>query len=135
MAGKRDRKKSAVHCTQIANAIINELQCYSEEVAITVDECVDIVAEECAAKLRETSPKDSGYYAKNWDTYDAYKKRGGKRVIVRNKKAYQVTHLLEHGHALKGGKGRVKAIPHIKPVEEWAKEELPKLIEEKVKKV
>ena len=55
-------------------------------------------------------------------------------MIVRNKKYYYLTHLLEHGHAKKGGKGRVKAFVHIKPVEEYAQKALPELIETRLKK-
>ena len=70
----------------------------------------------------------------SWKAETVYAKSGNKRVVVRNKKYYYLTHLLEHGHAKKGGKGRVKAFVHIKPVEEYAQKTLPELIETRLKK-
>lgn len=72
-----------------------------------------------AKELRESSktPRSvgksrSGRYAKGWTST----KRGTKYVI-RNRTDWQLTHLLEKGHALTQG-GRARAFPHIKPVEE-----------------
>lgn len=77
--------------------------------------------------LRDKSPKLTGDYAKGW----AYKKTSSKgkviSVTVYNKTDYQLTHLLEFGHAKRGG-GRVRAIPHIKPVEEQIQDEFPKAV-------
>ena len=129
-------RKSAVPVGKVANAISEALAEYTQEVAACSDECVDYVAERCAEKLTSSSPRrktNGGDYAKSWAVDTVYSKLGNKRVLVRNK-LYQLTHLLENGHAKKGGKGRTKAIPHIKPVEEWAQEELPKQFKERMKK-
>lgn len=66
--------------------------------------------------LKADSPKQSGDYARGWSS-----RMEGDRVtpkgIIYNSKKPDRAHLLEHGHAKRGG-GRVRAIVHIKPVEE-----------------
>ena len=49
-------------------------------------------------------------------------------------KTYPLAHLLENGHAKRGG-GRTAPIVHIKPVEEWAIEEVQKTIKEEVERL
>lgn len=69
-------------------------------------------AKELVAELKQTSPKKTGKYAKGW----RIKKRGTK-YIVHNATDYQLTHLLEHGHAKRNG-GRTAAKVHIRPAEQ-----------------
>ena len=82
-------------------------------------------AEESVAMLRAKSPKrpGGGRYAAGW-TFEP--KTGGlKGYIVHNATDYQLTHLLENGHALWNGTKRVKAQKHIAPVE---KAEIAKIL-------
>jgi len=109
------------------------LDTYATDVHEKVDNCCMNVAKEGAHKLQQTSPKRSGKYAKSWAVKEV---AGGGGVtqstwVIHNKKYYRLTHLLEKGHAKRGG-GRVKAYPHIKPVEEWAQNELPKELIDKL---
>lgn len=118
----------------LERAMRDILQDYSVEVSKTAEEAVQEVTKEATKKLRQTSPKRKGRYAKGWigkvektaTTVDAtvYGKTG----------TYQIAHLLEHGHARRGGGRNVGGIEHIKPVEEWAIKEVEKRIREKVER-
>lgn len=92
---------------------------------------VDRVAKEAVQKLRNTSPAKTGSYASGWGT----KKQGDMDVVVYNRTDASLTHLLENGHLIKNKKGtygRTSGIKHIKPVEEWAIDELPRRILEDI---
>ena len=98
-----------------------------KEVQQSARKGIDGVSKESVQKLRNTSPVKTGSYAKGWST----KKQGDMDVIVYNRTDYQLTHLLENGHVIrnkKGTYGRAPAHKHIKPVEEWAIDELPRRI-------
>ena len=98
-----------------------------KEVQESARKNIDGVAKESVQKLRNTSPVKTGSYAKGWST----KKQGDMDVVVYNRTDYQLTHLLENGHVIrnkKGTYGRAPAHKHIKPVEEWAIDELPRRI-------
>ncbi len=89
------------------------------------------IAKEGAQKLRNTSPKMTGEYAQGWGV----KKLGDKDVVIHNKTMPGLTHLLENGHVIrnkKGTYGRAPAHKHIKPVEDWAIDELPRRIMEDI---
>jgi len=102
---------------------------YSKEVKDVTEREINNVAKDAVQKLRSTSPKQAGgkhpgRYARGWRV-----KKNGADVVVYNATDYQLTHLLEFGHAVVNRYGdtgaRARAIPHIAPVEEWANEELP----------
>lgn len=85
---------------------------------------INDVAKETVRELKKTSPEKDGDYKKNW----TYKKLRGDSVrnqvvIYEKKPEYRLTHLLEKGHAKRGG-GRVSAKPHIKEAEKKAIESI-----------
>ena len=89
------------------------------------------VAKESVQKLKNTSPVKTGSYASGWGT----KKQGDADIVVYNRTAPGLTHLLENGHVIrnkKGTYGRAPAHKHIKPVEDWAIDELPRRIIEDI---
>lgn len=113
------------------NRIINE---YNEHVQDVADNAVKDISKEAVQRLRNSSPKKTGDYAQGW----AVKHVRGRQlsVVVYNRKAPGLTHLLENGHRIvnaKGEWGRVNGIKHIKPVEEWAYNELQVQIERELK--
>ena len=106
---------------------------YSQDINDSISESLKAIGKEASRKLRATSPKKTGKYAKGW-TYQAEKGRVTNSVTVYGKKnTYPLAHLLEHGHAKRGG-GRVPGIVHIKPVEEWAIAEAEKAVREAAEK-
>ena len=83
------------------------------------DDIYQQAAREAEAVLHAKSPRKKthgGAYAAGW-AVKRYTEGKLKGYIVYNKDNYQLTHLLEKGHAKVNG-GRVRAIPHIRPVEE-----------------
>ena len=104
---------------------------FEKEVRDDVSRAFELVGTKTAAKLRATSPKRSGEYAKGWRKKSQGGAMGSKTVIVYNSKKPQLTHLLEHGHVTRnkrGTYGRTPAHVHIKPVEEQAKAEVVALV-------
>lgn len=115
---------------KIGKEILRMLENYGEEVTQTVKEETLNVAQEAAAKLKKTSPKRSSGYAKGWKKTTVFENSNKIRVKVHDKK-YQLTHLLEHGHAKRDG-GRVAGIPHIEPIERWAEEQIVRRLKKKL---
>lgn len=103
---------------EIGDMLKNE---YFPEVVRATTEVVPKVAREAAKKLRQSSPRgQTGDYARNWKSKV---EKGRIRVIATvygEKPTYRLAHLLEFGHASRGGGRSVQAIEHIAPVEEWA---------------
>lgn len=113
------------------NQVVNS---FKEEINEALEEACNEVAHEAEEKLHETSPARSGDYAKGW-TVERIPGRSTPAYEVKNATHYRLTHLLENGHdiVVNGKKyGRVKPHKHIKQVERWCQEELPKRLEEKL---
>lgn len=103
----------------------------NEDVRKSVKSNIAVVSNEAVQKLRNSSPRKTGSYAKGWGV----KRMGEMDVVIHNRTDYQLTHLLENGHVVrnkKGTYGRAPAHKHIKPVEEWASDELPRRIMEDI---
>ncbi|AZJ23727.1 hypothetical protein CT694_27415 [Bacillus wiedmannii bv. thuringiensis] len=105
-----------------ASEITRELQRYAHVVEEDLENEIDDIADIAVNKLKQDSPKKTGGYRKGWR-----KKKEGNGVVLHNTKG-QLTHLLEKGHAKAGG-GRVPGKIHIRPVEEYVIDELPRRIE------
>ena len=119
---------SKIDIEQDLREILDE---FSVEVSKAAGEAIKEVAAESVKKLKASSPNRTGSYASGWKkTVES----GGlvvEAVVHGGPKTYPLAHLLENGHAKRGG-GRTAPIVHIKPVEEWAIEEVQNRIQEKV---
>ena len=73
--------------------------------------------------IQANAPKKTGAYSKSWTVKTTKETSESLELTVHSPKKYQLAHLLEKGHAKRGG-GRTKAIPHIEPAEEKAAKDL-----------
>ena len=114
---------SKVSIDGLADAVAKELASYSQDVTDGVKKEVKQVAKEMVQELKQTSPKDTGKYAKGWKKKVEFENNEDIRVRVYNSTKPQLTHLLEHGHAKQNG-GRVNGKPHIGLAEQEAEKKL-----------
>ena len=129
---RRSKKVGVINMDKAIAEILNE---YGDEVYQVLGQAVDEVSEAAVQKLQAGgSFGGTGAYKRDWTSTDEPKGRFSKKRIVHNADHYRLAHLLEKGHAIRNGTGRtygsVKAYPHIKPVEEWVTQELPRKVEE-----
>ena len=107
----------------LADAIMEGLKEYSDlassEVKGAVRKAGKLVKDEIAAN----APKKTGAYSKSWSVKATKETSESLELVVHSKNRYQIAHLLEHGHAKRGG-GRTKAGVHIAPAEEAGAKQL-----------
>lgn len=115
----------------LADAIMEGLKEYSDlassEVKGAVRKAGKLVKDEIAAN----APKKTGAYSKSWSVKATKETSESLELVVYSKNRYQIAHLLEHGHAKRGG-GIVAGIPHIAPAEEKAVKQLEEDIVKKL---
>lgn len=101
------------------------LENYAEDIEEDVKETTKDITKQAVDELKNVSPRGHGSrnnpYWKGWTKQIGKENRGKYTVKIHNKTNYQLTHLLEFGHATRNG-GRTKAIPHIRQTEEKFKE-------------
>ena len=107
---------------EVINGYLKE---YVGETAEGLTVVIPRVARQAAKKLRQESHtkfKGTGEYAENWAVQVETGRIRVGATVYGKKPTYRLAHLLEKGHAKRGG-GRVDPIEHIAPVEEWAMDE------------
>lgn len=115
----------AIKIDDLASALVSELEYYESGVTEEVKKSVRAATKACIAELKSTSPSLTGSYAGGWRGKVAFESPMDIRVQVHNATDYQITHLLEDGHAKVNG-GRVPAYPHIGAAADNASELLEK---------
>ena len=121
-----------VSIDQLADAVNEQLQEYNKLSAEVVKTAVTKAGNAVKKDIGANAARKSGRYAKSWRTKKTKETSTELQVTVYSPTRYMLAHLLEHGHAKRGG-GRVRAIPHIAPAEEAAEEALRKDIERGLK--
>ena len=120
-------------CTidNLAKTIMEGLQEYADVASADVKTAVRKAGKNVKAEISANAPKRTGAYAKSWTVKTEKETAHSLEVVVHSKNRYQIAHLLEHGHAKRGG-GRVAGIPHIAPAEEKAVKQLEEDIMKKL---
>ena len=120
-------------CTidNLAKTIMEGIQEYADVASEDVKTAVRKAGKNVKAEISANAPKRTGAYAKSWTVKTEKETAHSLEVVVHSKNRYQIAHLLEHGHAKRGG-GRVAGIPHIAPAEENAVKQLEEDIVKKL---
>jgi hypothetical protein len=100
---------------QLSDAIMEGLEEYKNLSTDSMKEAVEKTAKDVKKEIQSKAPVRTGKYKKSWKVTKT-DENAEKLVMTVHAGRYQLTHLLEHGHAKRGG-GRVAAIPHIAPAE------------------
>jgi hypothetical protein len=112
---------------QLAKEVMDGLEEYAELAVDVMKKEIQETGKSVKQQISQTAPKKSGRYAKSWAVKKTKETSNSLEVTVHSKNRYMLTHLLENGHAKRGG-GRVRAIPHIAPAEEMGIRELEERI-------
>ena len=121
-----------VSIEHMAEAIMEGLNEYAELAADEMKSAVKRSAKTVKDEIGSGAPERTGKYAKSWRTKTTKESANALEITVYSPSRYMLAHLLENGHAKRGG-GRVRAIPHIAPAEQHGAEQLEREIEEALK--
>ena len=111
----------------LAAAVNEGLQEYYKLASSEVKRAVRKSAKTVKEKIEAGAPSRTGRYKSSWVATKQEESSQSLQMVVHSKDRYQLSHLLENGHAKRGG-GRVAAIPHIAPAEQEGVELLQSLI-------
>lgn len=112
----------------LADAVMEGLEEYADLATDSMKAAVKKAGNTVKGQISATAPERTGKYAKSWRTKTTKESATALEVTVYSPTRYMLAHLLEHGHAKRGG-GRVAARPHIAPAEQIGIEELEREIE------
>ena len=115
-----------ISISQLSAAVMEELEGYADLAAEDMKSAVKKAA--ATVRIEASAPRNTGDYAKSWTVKTTKESSNALQVTVHSRNRYQLAHLLEHGHAKRGG-GRVAARPHIAAAEEAGIEQLEREIE------
>lgn len=122
-----------IDISELRDALLADIQTYTTSVIKDLDDAVEDCIKDAEAEIRANSPVKSGDYKDGWYS-------GVNRYLTcttgyaANKPKGRIAHLLEKGHKARQSKVRmgpqkwVRAIPHIVPAQDKAKEKLDEKI-------
>ena len=124
--------RSRVTIDSLADAVMEGLTEYADLATDDMKVAVRKAGNTVRNEIKETAPKNTGAYAKSWSVKTERETSSSLHLIVHSRNRYQLAHLLEFGHAKRGG-GRVSGRAHIAPAEQAGIEQLERDIERSIK--
>lgn len=115
----------------MADAINEGLKEYATLASTEVKKAVRKSAKTVKDQISANAPSRTGAYKGSWVATKQSESSQSLQMVVHSKNRYQLAHLLEKGHAKRGG--RVAGRPHIAPAEQAGIEQLQSLIEKALK--
>ena len=115
----------------LASEVMKGLAEYAELADAGMKRAVRKTATAVKNEISANAPVKSGRYKRSWTAKKTKENSHTLEMTVHSKDRYQIAHLLEHGHAKRGG-GRVAAIPHIAPAEANGADMLETLIKKEL---
>lgn len=112
----------------LSETVMKELNDYADVACDEMKKAVKDASTLVRNEIKATAPKATGAYAKSWSTKNTRETSRSLEVTVYSRNRYQLAHLLEFGHAKRGG-GRVAGRSHIAPAEQDGIKHLEKDIE------
>lgn len=103
----------------MAAAIMEGLTEYADLATEDMKKAVKKAGTAVRKDIQANAPSDTGAYAKSWSVKNTKETANSLELTVYSRNRYQLAHLLEFGHARRGG-GRVAGKAHIAPAEEDA---------------
>lgn len=107
-------KKIAID--KLAGEVSEILTEYADTTVEGVKKAVRKTSKAVKEEIKAGAPVKTGDYRKSWSVKKVKENSNSLVVTVHSKNRYQLAHLLEHGHAKRGG-GRTRAVSHIAPAE------------------
>lgn len=122
----------SISISEMADAIMEGLTEYADLATEAMKKSVKKAGNTVRKEIQEHAPKNSGTYSKSWSVKNTKETANSLEVTVYSRNRYQLAHLLEFGHAKRGG-GRVSGKAHIAPAEELGMKQLESDIEKTLK--
>ena len=119
---------NSIRIDQLADEVMKGLTEYADLATDDMKKAVKKAGTTVRKEIEANAPKDKGTYSKSWSMKSTKETANSLEVTVYSRNRYQLAHLLEFGHAKRGG-GRVAGKPHIAPAEEVGVKQLEQEIE------
>ena len=108
----------------LADAVMKQMTEYRNLATDQMKKAVKKAGKTVQSEIEARAPVRTGRYAASWESKTTSESSYRIEVTVSSKSWGRLSHLLENGHAKRGGKGRVRAFPHIGPAEEIGEAQL-----------